>query len=404
MQQQIAILPGNVTSPKGFQAAGVPAGIKKPGVLDMALIVSDTPATAAAVYTTNKVQAAPLQVTKEHIAAGPLRAVVVNAGNANACTGEQGLADARATTAHVAKALGITAEAVAVASTGVIGQPLPMAKLLAGVDALAAALTTEGGEQAAQAIMTTDLVPKTGKVEITLGGQTVTIGAMAKGSGMIHPNMATMLAFYTTDAAIAPALLQQALSAATQVSYNMLSVDGDTSTNDMAVILANGQSGAPTIETEGSDYAAFTAALTALSIHLAKMIARDGEGATKLIEARVEGAATAEDARKAALAIIKSNLFKCAVYGNDANWGRIMCAIGYSGANVDPAKVDIFLGPVQTARQGMALPFSEEEASKALAAEEVVVTVRLNDGDASATAWGCDLTYDYVKINADYRS
>ncbi|MBM7865819.1 bifunctional glutamate N-acetyltransferase/amino-acid acetyltransferase ArgJ [Heliobacterium gestii] len=404
MQEPIAIHPGGVTSPKGFQAAGIPAGIKKPGVLDMALIVSDRPAAAAAVYTTNRVKAAPLQVTKEHIAAGPLKAIVVNAGNANACTGEQGLADARATTAHVANALGVAAETVAVASTGVIGQPLPMVKILAGVDVLAAAISPEGGEEAAQAIMTTDLVAKTGKVEIALGGQTVTIGAMAKGSGMIHPNMATMLAFYTTDANIAPALLQQALRAATKVSYNMISVDGDTSTNDMAIILANGQSGAPAIEAEGPEYAAFTAALTALSIHLAKIMARDGEGATKLIEARVEGAATAEDARKAAMAIIKSNLFKCAVFGNDANWGRVMCAIGYSGAQFDPAKVDVFLGSVQTARQGMALPFSEEEASKVLSAGEVTVTVCLNDGDASATAWGCDLTYDYVKINADYRS
>ncbi|MTV49411.1 bifunctional glutamate N-acetyltransferase/amino-acid acetyltransferase ArgJ [Heliobacillus mobilis] len=398
------VVQGNVTSPAGFQGAGIAAGIKKPGILDMALIVSEVPAAAAAVYTTNKVQAAPLQVTKEHIAAGPLKAVVVNAGNANACNGERGLVDARQMTVKTAEVLGIDAQAVAVASTGVIGQPMPMEKILAGIDSLGCALSPDGGEVASRAIMTTDLVPKTGKVEVVIGGKTVTIGGMAKGSGMIHPNMATMLAFYTTDAAIAPELLQKALTRSVQVSYNMISVDGDTSTNDMALILANGCAGAPSIDSEGADYEAFTAALTALSIELAKAIARDGEGATKLIEVRVEGAATEADAKKAAMAVVKSSLFKSAVFGNDANWGRVMCAIGYSGANFDPNKVDVYLGSVQTAKQGMALNFSEAEATEALKQKEVVVTVQLHDGDFSAAAWGCDLTYDYVKINADYRS
>ncbi|MCW2278978.1 bifunctional glutamate N-acetyltransferase/amino-acid acetyltransferase ArgJ [Heliophilum fasciatum] len=400
----VTVQDGNVTSPCGFTAAGVDAGVKKPGVLDMAMIQSDRPATAAGVYTTNKVQAAPLKVTREHIAAGPLRAVVINAGNANACTGEQGERDARRMAEATAGALGLQPQEVAVASTGVIGKPMPMGVIEAGIARLAGALAVDGGTVAAEAIMTTDTEPKTGKVEWRIGDQQVTIGGMAKGSGMIHPNMATMLGFFTTDVQIAPALLQKALQRAAQVSFNMVSVDGDTSTNDMALILANGAAGAPAIETEGPLYDQFVQALTALAIHLAKAIARDGEGATKLIEVCVRGAKTEASAAQAARAVAASTLFKAAVFGNDANWGRILCAVGYSGADFDPAKVDVYLGHVQTAAQGQALDFSEAEALTVLQKREVRVTVDLHDGDATATAWGCDLTVDYVHINADYRT
>ncbi|QGG49142.1 bifunctional glutamate N-acetyltransferase/amino-acid acetyltransferase ArgJ [Heliorestis convoluta] len=395
---------GNVTSPVGFQAAGVEAAIKKAGRLDMSLILSEKPCTAAAVYTTNKVQAAPLQVTKDHLSKGPVRAVVVNAGNANACTGQQGLDNARLMATTTAQALELQAEEVVVSSTGVIGQQMPMDRIQAGIEALAKALSKDGGYKAAQAIMTTDLVAKTGKVEIVVADQTITIGAMAKGSGMIHPNMATMLAFYTTDAKIAEPLLQKALQRATKLSYNMISVDGDTSTNDMALVLANGMANAPAIVEEGPLYDAFEEALIALSIHLAKAIARDGEGATKLVEMRVKGAATEEDAQKAARTVISSSLFKSAIFGADANWGRILCAIGYSGAQFDPGQVDIYLGTIQTASNGEALDFSEEEASKILAQKEIIITADLKNGCSEARAWGCDLTYDYVKINADYRT
>ncbi|MDD2421117.1 MAG: bifunctional glutamate N-acetyltransferase/amino-acid acetyltransferase ArgJ [Heliobacteriaceae bacterium] len=398
------VLPGNVTSPQGFRAAGVAAAIKKPGVLDMALVCSDRPAAAAAVYTTNRVKAAPVLVTRENLAKGTARAVVVNAGNANACNGEQGLADARRMAALTGAVLGIDPQEVAVASTGVIGKPLPMDRITAGIQALGQELALDGGDRAARAILTTDLTPKTGRVQVACGDKLITIGAMAKGSGMIHPNMATMLAFFTTDARITPELLRQALRQATAVSFNMLSVDGDTSTNDMALVLANGEAGNLPIEREGPEFAAFTAGLTSLAVHLAKAIARDGEGATKLLEVRVKGAATPADARLAALAVIKSSLVKTAVFGGDANWGRVLCAVGYSGAAFDPGKVDIFLGPVQTAKDGAGLAFSETAAAAVLAAPEVVVTVDLKEGPAAATAWGCDLTYDYVKINADYRT
>ncbi|KAB2951374.1 bifunctional glutamate N-acetyltransferase/amino-acid acetyltransferase ArgJ [Heliorestis acidaminivorans] len=394
---------GNVTSPSGFQASGVAAAIKKPGRLDMALIYSEKPCNAAAVYTTNKVQAAPLTVTREHIAAGALRAVVINAGNANACTGEQGLENARTMATKAGIALGLKAQEVAVSSTGVIGQQMPMERIVAGIEKLSQSLSNEG-YQAAEAIMTTDLVPKTGKVELSIGEQKITIGAMAKGSGMIHPNMATMLAFYTTDAKISKPLLEKAMKKATKVSYNMISVDGDTSTNDMALILANGTSLAPAIEAEGPLYDAFEKGLIELSVHLAKAIARDGEGATKLVGVHVKGAKTEEDAQKAARTVISSSLFKSAIFGADANWGRILCAIGYSGADFDPSTVDIYLGDIQTARDGEALDFSEEKAVSILSQREVTITADLKNGQAEARAWGCDLTYEYVKINADYRT
>ncbi|MGI9952595.1 bifunctional ornithine acetyltransferase/N-acetylglutamate synthase [Moorellaceae bacterium AZ2] len=399
------VIPGGITAPRGFRAAGVHAGLKK-AKKDLALIVSDNLATAAAVYTTNKVQAAPLKVTREHLAGGQARAIVVNSGNANACTGEQGLRDARHMAEVTAQAVGCRPEEVVVASTGVIGVPLPMEKVAAGIRQAAQELSAGGSREAAEAIMTTDGRVKEIAIRFNLGGRKITIGGIAKGSGMIHPNMATMLAFLTTDAQISPVDLKRALVAAVDTTFNMVTVDGDTSTNDMVVILANGQAGAgPTGEAE---YALFTRALEHVCRYLARLIARDGEGATRLIEVEVQGAGTREDARAIARAIARSNLVKSAVYGADANWGRILCAAGYSGAELDPDRVDIFIqsaaGREQLAAGGQPVAFSEERARAILSAEEVKIIVHLHQGQAVAQAYGCDLTYEYVKINASYRT
>ena len=395
---------GGITSPKGFKAAGVASGIRKKGRKDVALVYSEQPAQAAAVYTLNKFQAAPLQVTKEHLKDGIAQAIVVNSGVANACMGQQGLMSAKEMAQITADCLLIKAEDVVVASTGVIGVPLPIELITKGIKDASKALSYDGGADAAEAIMTTDLVKKEVACQLEIGGKTVTIGAMAKGSGMIHPNMATMLGFITTDASIESDCLQHVLKKATDASFNMVSVDGDTSTNDMVAILANGLAENPKITMESEYLKDFEAAVTEVCIRLAKMIAQDGEGATKLIEVEVVGAKSLEDARKGARAICSSNLVKAAIFGEDANWGRIVTAMGYSGAEVDPSIVDVYIGELLVAEKGTGLKFDEEKASQILKQKEIKLKVDLNLGSEEATAWGCDLSYDYVKINADYRS
>lgn len=395
---------GGVTSPRGFKAAGVYAGIKKKEKLDLALLYSETEAVAAAVFTTNRVKAAPILVTMAHVAQGKIQAVVANSGNANAGVGPQGVDAARKMAEETARTLGLKVSNVAVASTGVIGVPLPVAKAVAGIQAASRALSVSGGHLAAEAIMTTDTFPKEFALRFDLKGHQVTIGGMAKGSGMIHPNMATMLAFLTTDAAIDREALSQAFRSSVSRSFNMITVDGDTSTNDMALILANGQAENPTIKPGSEDLAVFQAALDEVTIYLAKAIARDGEGATKLLEVTVTGAQTEQEARRAAIAIARSNLVKTAIFGEDANWGRIIAALGYSGADFDPDLVDIYLGPLQVAAQGTGLAFDEEKAAEILHQKEVKILVDLKQGQGQATAWGCDLSYDYVRINGSYRT
>ncbi|MBO5302197.1 MAG: bifunctional glutamate N-acetyltransferase/amino-acid acetyltransferase ArgJ [Peptococcaceae bacterium] len=395
---------GSVTSPRGFTAAAVAAEIKYTGRTDLAIVYSKVPAQAAAVYTLNRFKAAPLRVTEENISNGVAQAIVVNSGIANAGMGAEGMRLAREMSDCAAEALDIAKDDVIVASTGVIGMPLPMDRVKAGVQKAAKALYPDGGHDAAKAIMTTDTVCKEMAVQLRIDGKLVTIGAMAKGSGMIHPNMATMLGFITTDVNIDNKALQAAFKANIDDSFNMVSVDGDTSTNDMVVILANGQAGNTLLTEESPDFPAFKQALREICIEMAQKIAGDGEGATKLVECTVTGAATKEDARLAAKAIIASSLVKTAIYGNDANWGRIACAAGYSGAQFDPDKVNIFIGDVQVAQNGMGLEFDEAKATETLKQKKVNILVKFNIGTEEATAWGCDLTYDYVSINADYRS
>lgn len=395
---------GSVTSPRGFTAAAVAAEIKYIGRKDLTIVYSKVPAQAAAVYTLNKFKAAPLQVTEQNIANGTAQAIVVNSGIANAGMGQEGLKQAREMSDWTADALKIAKNDVIVASTGVIGMPLPMEKVKDGIAKVSQALYADGGHDAAQAIMTTDTVSKEMAVQLRVDGKVVTIGAMAKGSGMIHPNMATMLGFITTDVNIDNETLQAAFKSNIDDSFNMVSVDGDTSTNDMVVILANGQAGNSPLTVNSPDFSAFKKALREVCIAMAQKIAGDGEGATKLVETTVTGAATVQDARLAAKAIIASSLVKTAIYGNDANWGRIACAAGYSGAVFDPDKVNIFIGDVQVAQNGMGLEFDEIKATELLKQKKVKILVQFNIGTAEATAWGCDLTYDYVKINADYRS
>ena len=393
---------------KGYRAAGVHCGIRKNQTKkDLALIVSDAPAAAAGVYTTNLVKGAPIAVTKAHIADGTARAIVCNSGNANTCNAN-GVEIAEGMCALVEQYAGVKASDVIVASTGVIGQPLSLEPIEAGMPALAGALSPEGGLSAAQAIMTTDTFAKEVAVEFEMGGKTCRIGGIAKGSGMIHPNMATMLVFVTTDAAVSPELLQKAVSADVQTSFNMVSVDGDTSTNDMLCILANGQAGNAPIAAEDGDYAAFCAALSAVTQAPCRMIAKDGEGATKLLICHATGAADVQTARTVAKSVICSSLLKAAMFGANANWGRVLCAIGYSGADVDVTKIGVRFasaaGEVEVCRDGAGVPFSEELAKEVLVQDEIVIEVSLGMGAAEATAWGCDLTYDYVKINGDYRT
>ena len=399
---------GGVCAAKGFSANGVHCGIRKnQGKKDLSLIFSSVPCSAAAVYTTNLVKGAPLTVTKKHLSNGIAQAVICNSGNANTCNAN-GIEIAEKMSALAAKALGISSEDMIVASTGVIGQPLSIAPIAAGLPELVAGLSPEGGKAAAEGIMTTDTVMKEVAVEFTLGGKTCHIGGIAKGSGMIHPNMATMLVFLTTDAAITPAMLQKALSGDIAGTFNMLSIDGDTSTNDMVTVLANGLAGNPTVDAEGEDFTAFMKALNSVTIALCRKIAGDGEGATKLLECKVSGAADLDTAKTVAKSVICSSLLKAAMFGADANWGRVLCAIGYSGANVDVNKVDVAFhsaaGTVEVCKNGAVLEFSEEFAKKVLLEKEIEILVELNSGEFSSTAWGCDLTYDYVKINGDYRT
>jgi len=402
---------GGVTAPKGFCASGVEAGIKYKDRKDMALIYSQTPCVAAGVFTSNVVKAAPVVWDRELVEAGQdVRAVVVNAGIANACTGRQGYAYCRETALAAARALDIGEDEVLVASTGVIGMQLPMDRVREGISLLAREMadTVQAGDDAAHAIMTTDTVPKQVAVRFMIGGRQVILGGMCKGSGMIHPNMCTMLGFLTTDVCITKELLQEALRRDVQDTFNMISVDGDTSTNDTLLVLANGTAGNPILCERGPDFDVFCQALHFVNETLAKKMAGDGEGATALFETKVIHAASKEDARLLAKAVVCSNLTKAAIFGHDANWGRILCALGYSGAVFDPEKIQLFFmgkaGSVLIYQDGEAVDYSEEEATKILSQPEVTVLVDMKMGDASASAWGCDLTYDYVKINADYRS
>ena len=402
---------GGVTSAKGFQAAGIAAGIKKGNTKDMAMIYSEKPCTTAGTFTTNLVKAAPVKWDQKVVYEAPYtQAVVCNSGIANACTGAEGYSYCEATAKAAAEVLDIPKESVLVASTGVIGQQLPMEKLEAGVKKLAPVLSgaRQAGILAAESIMTTDTVRKEAAVEIELSGKTVTIGGMCKGSGMIHPNMCTMLGFVTTDAAIEKKLLQEALSEVVADTYNMISVDGDTSTNDTVLVLANGMAENPVITEKNEDYETFKGALKYVNTSLAKQIATDGEGASALFEVKIIGAETKEQAVVLSKSVITSNLTKAAIFGHDANWGRILCAMGYSGAQFDPDKVDLAFessaGHIQIIENGVAVNYSEEEATRILSENYVTAIADLKMGQETATAWGCDLTYDYVKINADYRS
>ena len=402
------IISGGVCAAKGFKANGVHCGIRKNQTKkDLALIVSDVPATAAAVYTTNLVKGAPLTVTKNNISNGVAQAVICNSGNANTCNAD-GIEIAQKMCALVEKATGVAASDVVVASTGVIGQPLNVAPIAAHIEELTAGLSYQGSSNAAQAIMTTDTIPKEIAVEFTVSGKTCRMGGIAKGSGMIHPNMATMLVFITTDCAISSEMLQKALSGDVQNTFNMLSIDGDTSTNDMVTVLANGLAGNETIATEGEDFDTFMKALNTLTVNLCRTIAGDGEGATKLLECTVSGADTLDAAKIAAKSVICSSLLKAAMFGADANWGRVLCAIGYSGADVDVTKVDVSFrsakGQIDVCKDGAGIPFSEEIAKEVLLEKEIEIIISVGDGPYSACAWGCDLTYDYVKINGDYRT
>ena len=398
---------GGVCAAKGFTANGVHCGIRKNKTKrDLALIYSEQPASAAAVYTQNLVKGAPLTVTKNNISDGKAQAVICNSGNANTCNAN-GIEIAETTCALLGKELGISANDVVVASTGVIGQPLDITPIQEGIPALVKGLGKNSG-YACEGIMTTDVVKKEIAFEFTVDGKTCRIGGIAKGSGMIHPNMATMLVFVTTDCAISSKMLQKALSTDVKSSFNMISVDGDTSTNDMVSVLANGMAGNTEIVAEGEAFDGFCVALNAVTTYLCRKIAADGEGATKLLECKVEGAKDEQTARTVAKSVICSSLFKAAMFGADANWGRVLCAIGYSGADVDVQKVDVAFrsakGEILVCKNGAGVPFSEENAKEILLESEIEVLIGLNDGAGTATAWGCDLTYDYVKINGDYRT
>lgn len=400
-----------VTAAIGFQAAGGCAGIKKGNTRDMALLYSIVPCVAAGTFTRNLVKAAPVK-WDQHVVyeCDAAQAVVINSGIANACTGSEGYACCQKTAEAAAAALNIPADSVLVASTGVIGAPLPLDKIRNGIDMLVPLLANsrEAGAAAARSIMTTDTRPKEVSVSIEIGGKAVTIGGMCKGAGMIHPNMCTMLSFLTTDAAISKQMLQEALSEVVQDTYNMISVDGDTSTNDTVLLLANGLAGNPDITSKDENYARFRDALFALNRELAKMIAGDGEGATALFEVKVVHAEDKAQAVTLAKSVVTSTLTKAAIFGHDANWGRILCALGYSGEEFDPENVDLWFesenGKIHIVEKGIALAYSENEATKILSAPAVTAIADIHMGEAEATAWGCDLTYDYVRINADYRS
>ena len=402
------MIEGGVTAAQGFVAGGIHCGVRKnKSKPDLAMIYSEAPCAAAAVYTQNLVKGAPILVTQKNIADGAAKAVICNSGNANTCNAD-GEEKAQAMCDLTAQALGIAPQDVVVASTGVIGQVLPIEPIAAGVPELVKALSADGSHAAATAIMTTDTIAKEAAAEVEIGGKTVKVGGISKGSGMIHPNMATMLCFVTTDCAISPAMLDKAIHQVTEKTFNMISVDGDTSTNDTFAILANGAAGNPEITAPGPDYDAFAEALEAVCRQLSKLMAGDGEGATKLLVCRVDGAMDLSMARTVSKSVICSTLFKAAMFGADANWGRVLCAIGYSGAAVDVNKIDVSFrsakGQVDVCQNGAGIPFSEEKASQVLSEHEIEILVHLHLGEASAEAYGCDLTYDYVKINGDYRT
>lgn len=401
------IIKGGVCAATGFTAGGIHCGIRKNKTKkDLALIFSEKKAAAAAVYTTNLVKGAPLVVTKNHIADGFAQAVICNSGNANTCNAN-GIEIAEGMSKLVAETMNINESDVVVASTGVIGQPLDIEPIKNGMENLKNSLGNNS-QDAAEGIMTTDTVLKEIAVSFTVGGKECKIGGIAKGSGMIHPNMATMLVFITTDCAISPEMLQKALSTDIKNTFNMVSVDGDTSTNDMVTVLANGMAGNEEITCDGEDFNTFMKALNTITVHLCRMIAGDGEGATKLLECQVNGAKTEEIAKTVAKSVICSSLTKAAMFGADANWGRVLCAIGYSGADVDVTKIDVSFisdkGEILVCKNGAGVEFSEEKAKEILLEKEIITKIELNDGDSSATAWGCDLTYEYVKINGDYRT
>lgn len=402
---------GGVTAAKGYEAASTAAGIKYTNRTDMALIYSQAPCVTAGTFTTNIVKAAPVKWDRQVVDSGkPVQAIVVNSGIANACTGEEGFGYCKDTAEAAAKVLDISADGVMMGSTGVIGMQLPIEKLTAGIEILAEKKNTsiENGTEAAKAIMTTDTCEKEIAVEMEIGGKTVTIGGMAKGSGMIHPNMCTMLSFITTDAVIGKEALQKALSGDVADTYNMISVDGDTSTNDTVLLLANGLAENPEIVFGSGDYTAFTKALHMVNEYLAKRIAGDGEGATALFEVKAVGCESKEQAKMLAKAVVCSNLTKAAIAGHDANWGRILCAMGYSGAQFDPEKVDLFFesreGRIQIIENGTAVDYSEEAATRILSEPAVTVIADVKMGNEEAVSWGCDLTHGYIDINADYRS
>lgn len=405
------IIVGGITSPKGYKATGAAVGIKKNGNKDLALIASEIPAIAAGVFTTNVVKAAPVIWDEKLLHMNnTVEGIVVNSGNANACTGKHGSDHVEMIAQTFAQCIGAKAKQILVASTGVIGIPLPIKKVLDGIKNTVHSLDSSiaDGTLAAESIMTTDTIKKEIAVKFELSGKTVTMGAMAKGSGMIHPNMATLLSFITTDAKISQYLLDKALKETVKDSYNMISVDRDTSTNDTAIILANGLADNPQIDSENEDYKIFKNALAYINTELAKSMAKDGEGATKFITVNLKGAKTKEAARKLARSVISSNLTKAAIFGADANWGRVLCAMGYSGVDFDTTKVKISfsneLGEVTVAEDGKFIVFNETLASKILSEKDIFINIEIKEGEFEATAWGCDLTYDYVKINGDYRS
>ncbi|MEE9398907.1 MAG: bifunctional glutamate N-acetyltransferase/amino-acid acetyltransferase ArgJ [Dehalococcoidales bacterium] len=401
MEAEIEFIPsGTVTSPEGFQAGATGAGIKKKDRLDLGILASEVPGTAAAMFTTNRIKAAPIVFCQQRLGNNQAQAVVVNSGFANACTGKQGLSDAAETAAAAAGVIGVSPEDVLVASTGVIGHRLPMERLRAGISQIT--LSRDGGQELARAIMTTDTVPKAAAVRTK--GDGFTIGGIAKGSGMIHPDMATLLGFLTTDASVEANFLKRALRNAVDVSFNMISIDGDTSTNDMVLLMANGRAGGETISQGSGQADVFEQALNQLCIHLAKSIASDGEGATKLIQVTVNGAPGVAEARLAARTVVSSPLVKTAVHGNDPNWGRILAAVGRSGVEVVETKIDLFLGSICLVKAGSPQPFNWEEAIKVLDEDEVAIVLNLNLGSGSATAWGCDLSEEYVTINSQYTS
>ena len=409
--KEIQMIEGGVTAAQGFEAAAAAAEIKYKNRTDMALVYSTVPCKAAGTFTTNIVKAAPVKWDQKVVAESPYaQAVIVNSGIANACTGAEGYGYCKETAEEAAKVLGVPETAVLVASTGVIGMQLPMDRLKKGITLLKDAKgdTLEHGTAAAKAIMTTDTVHKEIAVQVEIGGKTVTVGGMCKGSGMIHPNMCTMLGFVTTDVNISREMLQKVVSEDVKDTFNMISVDGDTSTNDTLLVLANGLAENPEITEDNEDCKAFASALNYVNTWLAKKMAGDGEGATALFEVKIIGAESKEQAVTLSKSVVTSSLVKAAIYGHDANWGRILCAMGYSGAQFDPEKVDLFFesaaGKIQIIENGVAVDYSEEEATKILSEPEVTAIADVKMGNASATAWGCDLTYDYVKINADYRS